>query len=189
MEEQAISSPQTKSVGKNKNGVKIAAIVVIALVVLGAGGYFISNYITKRVAEEAAESILSGATDADVEISNDGEGISIKNDGGSAQYGTNAQWPSDMPSIVPNFTYGKLTTTTNDTSAGKSWSLYYNDVTAGASDSYTSDLVANGWVKDTETTTDGSSYIQMTNGSYAILAIFDTSSQSASIVVSESSSQ
>lgn len=171
---------------KNKS-TKVIVIVIVVLAVLSVGGYFTSRYFSGKIAEKATESLLGSAINGNVDVTDDGQGVSVSNENGSAQYGSSAQWPSDMPSVVPEFTYGDISMATKD-SSNSSWSVYYEQVQSGAIDSYKSDLSSRGWVNNSETTAEDGQYIQMVNGDYGIMIIYDSSTSSASIIVSTSSS-
>jgi len=55
---------------------------------------------------------------------------------------TKAEWPSDMPEVVPSFSYGKISGA--ETGMG-SWIVDFEDVTDDALSNYTQDLKDAGW--------------------------------------------
>lgn len=88
----------------------IIIIVVVVLATLSIGGYLVSRFLLKKVAEQITESLIEGATGGKVDIDSEAEGedISIETKNGLYLMTSDNEWPSDMPSSVPEFSYGKI---------------------------------------------------------------------------------
>lgn len=75
----------------------IAGLAALAL--LGAGCS--SEAITERIAEEAAEQMAGGDAEIDLDLDEDGGGISIDSSEGSMQMGAGGSLPDDFPDDLP----------------------------------------------------------------------------------------
>lgn len=176
-------SQSAPMVRKNGGAATVIIIVLVVLLALGVGGYFVSRYVAQKAGERLTEGFLGAATGGNVDINSGGEGVSIENDKGSLSLGQSAQWPSDMPSNVPEFSYGKPIMSTKVADGG--WSVLYENVSEDAKDKYVSDLSSKGWIDDSGAIDAGSSQIiQMTDGTYNLIIVFDETSKGATLTVS-----
>lgn len=91
----------------------------------------VSDSVAKEMGEQMAEEMLGGV---DIEFAEEGSGESVA-------------WPSDMPSDVPVFKYGKIDATmaTPDDETGNSIVMQFREVEDGAYDKYEQDLIGAGW--------------------------------------------
>lgn len=178
----ASGTGNASSGGKGGGGAKVAIIiVVVVLVVLGVGGYFVQRFVVKKAGEKITESLLGGALGGKVDVSSNGDGVSISNENGSIGTGESAKWPADMPSSVPTFSYGKISMSTK---VDNSWSVIYESVEADAQSKYVAALKSKGWTENEEVIDMGETkMVSMANGEYKITLIFDSSSSGASITV------
>ncbi len=123
-------------------GLSVAAlmVLVVGLVVLPA------CKSREQAAEEMAEGLIEKATGgkADIDISSGGMKVTTKE--GEITWGETAEWPNDIPSDVPRFTYGKVTglVRAHDASA-KNWNLVLGDVEEGGLAKYVETLKGKGW--------------------------------------------
>lgn len=57
----------------------------------------------------------------------------------------NVKWPSNIPSIVPEFTYGKNAGIITNREDGTQWIIAFGNVPNDASEKYKADLDSKGW--------------------------------------------
>lgn len=190
------SAPQSaptasSSAAAPKKGGGAAVVIIIVLVilaVLGVGGYFVSKYVAKKAGEKITEGLLGAATGGKVDVTSGGEGVNISNGEGSLSLGAAAKWPSDMPSNVPQFTYGSIVAASK-ISDQDGWMALYEKVSADAQTKYAADLAAKGWTKDNDSVNVGVAEItQLTDGKNILTVTYDTSSKGATITVSPKAS-
>jgi len=173
----------TAPVKKSGGAATVIIIVLVVLVALGVGGYFVSKFVVQKSAEKLTEGFLGAATGGNVDITNGGQGVDYSNEDSSLSIGQSAQWPSDMPTSVPEFTYG--TPIMSSKLSEGSWSVLFEEVSADAQTKYTADLDAQGWVPEGESIDAGvAQIIQMTNGNYILSVAFDRTSKGATLTVS-----
>lgn len=141
---------------------KTATVLLISIFVLSclmvSGCSLITDKIGEKATEKAVESAMeqSGAKDAKVDI-NKGE-MEFKTDQGTMKVGGTYEWPSTIPSDVPKFGSGKITMTSESSTAdGKAMMVYYEGVDAAAGDTYKAALEQAGWkITTVNKTADGS---------------------------------
>jgi len=183
----AEESSQPKTVGESvnkksssKTTTTAIVIVVAVLVVLGLAGYFLQKLVFQKTGEKIAESILEGATGGDVDVTSNGEGISVSNEDGSLDIGKNASWPSDMPSDVVEFKGGDIEMADKYDST---WTVSISNASSQEISAYIEDLKSSGWDQSEASFDTGSaSMTQLSNGKYNI-SIIDNGDGTASITV------
>ncbi len=183
----APSAPSGSSTPKKgKSATTIIIIIIVVLAVLGIGGYFVSRYVMGKLAEKTAEGLVGGLTGGKVDIS--ASKVTYSGEGGSLEISESSKWPTDLPSDVPEFTYGTVKATAKTTTNGKgNWSITLENVQSGAYDKYVSDLKAAGWQETTTSTGSGVNYIDMTKGSYDLIFTYEESEKTSSLLVSSKS--
>lgn len=169
--------------GGGKSNNKVVIIILIVVVVLGIIGYAAQKYFAKRIAEKSAESIIGGLTGSDVDI-NSGEdgGVSINSNGNSLSSGSQAKWPSTMPSSVPEFKYGTISyssTTADD--AYKGWSASFTGVEAPDLTAYGNQLTALGWAEIDRVESNIATNITYEKDEYRINLTYDPNSKDLSL--------
>ncbi|MFA5157945.1 MAG: hypothetical protein WC451_02025 [Patescibacteria group bacterium] len=170
---------------KKSNATTVIIIVVVALVVLGVGGYFVSRYIARKAAEKLTEGIISAGTGGKVNVDSSNNSVSISGDGESISVGENATWPSDMPSDVPKYSKGKITSSSKiDNENLKSWSVVVAETSQSDFTAYKASVVAAGWKSDYESTS-VIEIAQYTKGDYSLSAAYDASSSGATVTVTK----
>jgi hypothetical protein len=185
-DQQTPAPQQTQSSNKgSKTVVTIIIIVVVILAILSIGGYLISRYLLNKVAEQTTESLIEGATGGKVDIDSEGEDVSIETEDGSYSMTGSNEWPSDIPSSVPEFTYGNVAGSSKSSSDGStSWSITFAEVKSGAYDSYTAELKKAGWGETSNVNSGGSQMVNMENNEYYLIFTCDTNENSGSLIVS-----
>lgn len=185
-DQQAPAPQETQSSNKgSKTAVTIIVIVVVVLAILSIGGYLVSRFLLNKVAEQTTESLIEGATGGKVDIDSEGEDFSIETEDGSYSMTGKDEWPEDMPSSVPKFTYGSIEISSKSSSGDSaSWSVSFTDVKSGAYDSYTSELEKSGWSETGNMSSGGSQIANMENSEYYLIFTYDANENSGSLVVS-----
>jgi hypothetical protein len=172
----SVSKPQAKS-----SNSKVIIIIVVVLVVLGGVGYAVSRYLAKKAGEVTAEKILESSLGGNVDISDDG--ASYSDESGSVSTGSNAKWPTDMPSGVPEFKYGTVIYAASSNTDYKSWSVSCDKVTDNAFTLYKKELTDKGWAESSTSTYGTVSTSGMSKDNLAINFSVDTSQKNATIIV------
>jgi len=158
--------------------------VVVVLAILGiVGARLVSNYLARKAGDKIASSLLSGATGGNVDVSSGGNGVNITGNGETLQAGDQAKWPSDMPAVVPKFTYGTISASVKTTTNGNAWSVIYDKVTDGALDKYKNELTAKGWTEDAQTNLGIANTLMMTSGNYQLTLAVDEQNKGANLAV------
>ena len=185
-DQQAPAPQQTQSSNKgSKTAVTIIIIVVVVLAILSIGGYLVSRFLLNKVAEQTTESLIEGVTGGKVDIDSEGEDVSIETEDGSYSMTGDNEWPSDMPSSVPEFSYGKIEASSKSSSGDSTnWSVSFTDVKSDAYDSYTSELEKSGWSETGNISSGGSQIANMENSEYYLIFTYDANENSGSLVVS-----
>lgn len=138
---------QSNEAAKPKSNNKILIVILILIVVLGLAGYASSRYFANKIGEKVAETMIEGATNADVDISNDGGSVRVEGENNSFEINSNSEWPNTMPSIVPKYDHGKITVsaTSKDENSGESWTVSVEETNETKYREYTDSLAKLGW--------------------------------------------
>ncbi|MCX7919736.1 MAG: hypothetical protein N3A72_09075 [bacterium] len=100
----------------------VAAFFFIAVAIFG-----IRFFLAYKVNKEA------GITDMHTLVDKQGSGGKIELKDGQIEVGKAAQWPADIPSDVPEFTYGKVKVVTkSEMKNKKGWNVLLENVSADA---------------------------------------------------------
>ncbi len=143
----------------NKSLYTLIAVLVIAAAFLSACSSAATG--TPAAAVPSAPTTAASQTQA-----------SQNNNGGVTGSGT-VQWPSAMPTDVPQFAYGTITGASNDIMG--SIQATYKNVTADAFDKYQSDLKTAGWTITNATQSAAGFEIDATITPRTVVAMFVTS--------------
>ena len=192
-EKKVVSDKSTESTSTTsvpaKSGSKAwiwIVVVVVVIAILGIAGY----YLSLRASEYAAETLLEGAAGGEVDVSTSGDTTTVTTAEGTSSVSESTQWPSDMPSFVPKFTYGTVESSAKTTISGLTgWTVNLKSVTDGAVAKYKADLTTAGWTEDTSMSSEGSELIMMTRDDYSITVGVETSDKTASLVVSQEATE
>ena len=183
----APATTATSGGGKKSSNTTLIVVIVVIVIALAAGGYFVRNYLAEKAGEKIAEGLIESSTGGKVDVDANGNSVTFKDDNGTTQVGDKTVWPSTMPSIVPEFTAGKLTMASKtDTVDYKGWSVTASDTTQAEFDAYRAKLVSGGWKMEYETNF-GASIVEYSKDTYKLTATYDPTSSGISIAVNEDS--
>jgi len=175
---------QSKS---SNSGMKIVIIVIVVLVVIGVIGSLVAGWAIKKFSENAAESIISAGTGADVDINSKDGSVNAESEDGSLSLGGKI-WPKDMPSDVPEFKDGKIAAVSAVKSGeGQSWSVDVSEVTKAEYDAYKNALTSAGFTESSSFSSE-TEVVGYENTSWDINLLYEESAKSLMITVSKKSS-
>lgn len=188
MDEQTNQTVPQESTGKNKTTL-IVVIVLVVVAILGIGGYFVSRYFIKKAAGNLADNLINSATNGVVDADINSGSVNVDTGDGSINLNQNSSWPTDMPSDVPQFTYGKVAFSSKIDSGGtEGWTVTIEDVKSGSLEKYKSDLEAKGWVAQAESTDLGfANILQYEKGGMQIIISYDPDSKAVNLTVTNKS--
>lgn len=169
---------------KKSSAGTVILIVVVVLLVLFVGGYYVSAKIIGNIGKKMAGTAFENATGGKVNVDTKDGSVKIADENGTLEIGS-TKWPSDMPSTVPEYKYGKITMAGKTTSGGNTWSIIFEQVSDGSADKYKAELTAKGWTSSAETELGIANTLQMENGNYVLTLIADPSSKVANISVTQ----
>lgn len=148
----------------------LAVAITLSLVITGCGK--LAEKASEKAAEKAIEDASGGK--ADVELSKDK--LEVKTDGGSVKVGDSNEWPKQMPADVPKFTYGKITSVAESTTAqGNNIIVGIENAGAESFDEYKSDLESAGWKIDMTSRTEDGFTINASKEKRQVVAVFNSS--------------
>ena len=166
-EPSAEASKPSKHLSGNKT-MMIVVVVVIVFIVLTVIGYFVQ----RQLAEKAAETAIEQATGSKVDVSQDGEKITIETAEGKVTVGKN-DIPDSFPSDITIYSGAEVISTT-ESSVGSSVVLKTSDPTSKVADFYKDDLKKNGWEIVSTITNEGLTLITARKGSKEVLITVTT---------------
>lgn len=167
--------------GSSKKSNTVLIIVLVVLVVLGVGGYLVSRFIIRKVADKAVSSIVSSATGGKVDVNSSDGGVNVSSGDSSLKVGGSATWPSDMP--APKYSDGKIELASKTgTGANQYWMVTVSGTTKGQYDAYLKSVTAAGWTSDS-TAEFGATVSSFSKDNYELTATFDPSSNGVSLTV------
>lgn len=118
----------------------IIAVFSMSLLISGCG------MIGDKVAEKATEKTIENATGGDAKVDLNKDKVTVTTKDGTMQVGGTSEWPSKIPSDVPKFSYGKITSVMeNTTTDGQSFIVGFEGVAVADLEKYKSDLEGAGW--------------------------------------------
>ena len=181
------NAPVENKTAKPKNNTAIIVIIVVVLIGISAVGYFAQNYFAKKTGEKIAEGILSAGTGSDVDVDTDTGTTKVTSGDSSFEISNTNEWPETMPSVVPKYSDGSITTSSSsvDQSSGSSWSVNIESTSLSEFQSYLNKLTGGGWTVGTTSNYNGDIYNQYSSGSYDIIITYTADSQTAALVVTE----
>lgn len=169
---------------------------IIAILVIGIGAVVFANFkgwidlpfqtpgekLAEEVAEETIEEGLGG--NADVEL--DEDSMTIETDEGSLESAATDEWPSDIPSDIPEYGDGEITNTLHSESDdGEYWIVAIDDTSDSAIDSYKSLLSDAGFENLGDASFSGARILNMSKGDYSVVISFDSDGSGTIEVVVE----
>ncbi|MCX6180113.1 MAG: hypothetical protein NT163_12265 [Chlorobiales bacterium] len=101
----------------------------------------------KKIEDVLVEKAIEQSTGKKVDIKSGGQNITIESEGKKIEIqGNSAVWPTDMPTEVPKFSYGKIKAVTRSTMPeGKSWTVVCENVMGNIVKDYESNLKSCGF--------------------------------------------
>ncbi len=182
------TEPTKANKKSNKTWVILVIVVVVILAGLSIGGYFLSQYVSKKAGEGLVEKAIESGTGGKVDIDTKNKDITIKTDQGTISAGEGVSWPSDMPNDVPKFTVGKVTMATKVSTEPKGWSVIVSNFNSAAMTEYIARLKANGWTEVSNTNV-GLNLVQMEKDNRNLNLAYDDSSKGVTLTVSYKTTQ
>lgn len=125
----------------------VLSIFVLSVVVSGCG------QAAEKASEEAAERAIESATGGKAQVDLSGDEVTVKTDEGTTKIGGANEWPAKIPSDVPKFAAGKITSIMESTPADGGYQVMVGIAEASKADveKYKEQLESAGW-KITNTT-------------------------------------
>ncbi|MFH1608892.1 MAG: hypothetical protein ABH951_02665 [Patescibacteria group bacterium] len=167
MDQENIKQEVTSSDNKNKKNKKNLIIIGVIIAILVVS-YVVNGFSGKKSVERKAEKILESQLGGDVDINSNGDSVFIETKDGSFSAGESTKWPADMPSDIPEITFGKLTMVSSSSIGGQAWQVSVSDVTKSDYTSYHSSLLAGGWI-NTGMVSANIDVAQMSKGNYDLI--------------------
>jgi len=153
---------------RTMNKSTIVLIIVAVILALIVGIYALMNY---RANHGSSSSKL-------------GDDVKITNKNGSIATGKKAQWPKDMPEIVPEFKYGTIqSSSTTDVDDKKSWIVVFKDIPTDTPAKYKTELTDKGWVVVNEISLGPVYTIQSEKDDWEMFFTGDINGKTLSIVI------
>lgn len=180
MQQQPNQPAQPSSGGSNTT--KIVIIILVIVAVLGVAGYLLSSYLARRAGEKLAEGLIGAATNGQVDVSDNGDSVSFKDESGSMQIGDSAKWPSDMPSVVPKYSDGTIKASSKSTVNGTGWTVIIEGTSQDKFNAYKTAVEAAGW-KNSATVNAGADIATYEKDNYTLSVAFDPSSNGLNLTV------
>ncbi len=123
----------------------VAVLVVSVVALVGCG----KKSDSEKQAETMMEKTLEHATGGDVDVDLGGGGdVTVKTEEGTTTMSETTEWPADMFSEVPRFTYGvieRVTRSEQTHDSQKSVMIYFRDLQNGGPEKYGKEIEAAGW--------------------------------------------
>ncbi|MCX5780240.1 MAG: hypothetical protein NTV45_05375 [Firmicutes bacterium] len=114
----------------------IISVLSLSLLISGCG----------KVAEKTTEKAIEKSVGGDAQVDLNKDQVTVKTSEGTMKMGGATEWPTKIPAVLPKFTYGKITSVMENTTAEGSMVIVGVDgVNAADIDKYISDLEKAGW--------------------------------------------
>jgi len=125
----------------------LAVVLIASAVALAGCG---KKGASEKLAEGMMEKTLERATggDVDLDIGGGGDNVTIKTEDGITTMSETTEWPTDMFTDLPKFTYGQVERvhrTRNNQNAEQGMTIWITGVEEGAIEKYSKDLEGAGW--------------------------------------------
>lgn len=147
-------------------------INILVLLVMALSMVAVGYSLTRKAPEKAIESASGGQ----VKVEQNNGGVTVKTDQGTFQAGSIYEWPAQIPSDVPKFSYGKIISVVqNNTADSKGISVGIENATGDAFDNYKGDLQNAGWSIETTSQSKDVFVISATKEKRSVVATFNNS--------------
>ena len=158
----------------------LAIVLVVSVAALVGCGKKESG---EKVAENMMEKTLERATGEKTDVDVEGENVTITTPSGSVEMKETGEWPSDMFSDVPRFTYGTVERVSKGTEGGmKKFNIYLRDVSDDAIDKYGADMKAAGWEAQSTMQSDEGGMVSAQKGNIALQVIYNKTDKTAVVI-------
>jgi hypothetical protein len=148
-----------------QSGLLVVALLLSALVAAGCG----KKKSDEKLAEGMMERTLKSATGEKADVDLNGENVTITTSDGRVEMAKTSEWPSDMFSDVPRFTYGVVERVSKEQAGGmQKFNVYLRDVEDGAFEKYHADIKAAGWESQSMMQGDSGGMISAQKGNLAL---------------------
>ncbi len=124
----------------------VMVLAVSVAVLVGCGKKGASEKLAEGMMEKTLESATGG--DVDLDLGGGGKDVTIKTEEGTTTMSETTEWPTDMFTDVPKFTYGKVERvhrTRNNQNDEQGMTIWITGVEDGAVEKYSKDLEGAGW--------------------------------------------
>jgi len=176
MDQENIKKEVVAGVKKNKKLITI--IVIVAVLVIAVS---VNSFVARKIGERRAEKILEDQFGGKVDINSQNGSVSVKSDKGDFSVGEIAKWPTDMPTDIPEFTYGKLKMSAT---VSTGWQILATGVSEENFTAYNSSLKSLGW-SNVGTFNANLGMVQMTKGNYNLITILNSQNGNFTLTVSK----
>jgi len=134
---------------KTKSYIKLISLMTLSLTVIGLT--FSCKNAAEKAAEKMIEKSIQKSTGEDVDIDIENQRTIIETEEGRVEVNAlSKSWPNDIPPVVPEFKYGKISGVTSTvTDEDKMWTVVFSDVPNDAIDKYNKDLKGKGFKTQT----------------------------------------
>lgn len=159
---------ETKETKKGSNKTLVLILIVVAVLI---GLSLLGKFIYKKIAERAASTYLSAVTGGKVNVSKDGDKVSIKGEDGNVTFesdgGVPAGFPSDFPIYPGSKVTGSFSASGENNSKGSSVVWESGDVSTKVAEYYKTELPKAGWKIVTEYSSNDSVTLTFEKGEYS----------------------
>jgi hypothetical protein len=167
MDQENIKKEVVSGIKKNKKYILIAVGIIVLLIIV----FSVNSFVGRKIGENRAERILENQLGGDVDIDSKNGSVSVKTENGGFTSGELTKWPTDMPSDVPVFTFGKLIMSGYNLPGGKGWQVVASNVAPKDFKDYHATLLASGW-KDVSTVNTSINIAQMSKDSHDLMIMY-----------------
>lgn len=152
-----------------QNGLLVVALLLAVQVAAGCG----KKRSDEKLAEGMMETTLKHATGEKADVDLHGKNVTITTSDGRVEMTETSEWPSDMFSDVPRFTYGVIERVSKEKGDGmQKFNVYLRDVEEGAFEKYHADIRAAGWESQAMMQGDSGGMITAQKGSLALQFVY-----------------
>lgn len=156
----------------NKKWVRLVLVVlsVFVLSVLASG----CGKAAEKASEQAAEKAIESATGGKAQVDLSKNEVTIKTDEGSTKIGGTNQWPAKIPSDVPKFERGKISSIMESTPTEGGYQVMVGIEEASKADveKYKEQLESAGWQITSTTVIEGSYMVTAEKDNRTVLESF-----------------
>ena len=150
---QAAPAAEAPKENKSKTPLIIGIVVVIVILIGGCvavaivGKSLLGDRVEEAVTEDILEEVMEESIGGDADVDIDDDTFTWESEDGSGSVGEATEWPDDIPSDIPEFTYADIISHFSlGDETGSGWTLTFENADSDAINSYGGDLESDGWV-------------------------------------------